>query len=69
MDPQRIGALRSLDPQQSLKTFISGYKAPTARTGIPASNKQLPQFSLAQERNIEIGRPWLIGQLEYPETW
>ena len=46
--PQQIGALRSLDPRQSLKTFISGFKAPTARAGIPASNKQLPQFSLVQ---------------------
>ena len=46
--PQQIGALRSLDPRQSLKTFISGFKAPTVRAGIPASNKQLPQFSLVQ---------------------
>ena len=42
MDPQQIGALRSLDPRQSLKTFISGYKAPTARMGVPASNKHYP---------------------------
>ena len=48
MDPQRIGALRSLDPWQSLKTFISGYKAPTARAGIPASNKHYPQQGLVQ---------------------
>ena len=48
MDPQRIGELRSLDPQQSLKTFISGYKAPTAHAGIPASNKHYPQQGLVQ---------------------
>ena len=48
MDPQRIRALRSLDPRQSLKTFISGYKAPTARAGIPASNKHYPQQGLVQ---------------------
>ena len=48
MDPQRIGALRSLDPRQSLKTFISGYKVPTTRTGIPASNKHYPQQGLVQ---------------------
>ena len=48
MDPQRIGALRSLNPWQSLKTFISGYKAPTARAGIPASNKHYPQQGLVQ---------------------
>ena len=48
MDPQRIGALQSLDPWQSLKTFISGYKAPTARAGIPASNKHYPQQGLVQ---------------------
>ena len=48
MDPQRIGALRSLDPRQSLNTFISGYKAPTARAGIPASNKHYPQQGLVQ---------------------
>ena len=48
MDPQRIGVLRSLDPRQSLKTFISGYKAPTARAGIPASNKHYPQQGLVQ---------------------
>ena len=48
MDPQRIGALRSLDPRQSLKTFISGYKAPTVRAGIPASNKHYPQQGLVQ---------------------
>ena len=46
--PQRIGAPRFLDPQQSHKTFTSGFKAPTARAGIPASNKQLPKFSLVQ---------------------
>ena len=46
--PQQIGALWSLDPQQSLKTFISRFKAPTARVGNSASNKQLPQFSLVQ---------------------
>ena len=48
MDPQRIGVLQSLDPRQSLKTFISGYKAPTARAGIPASNKHYPQQGLVQ---------------------
>jgi hypothetical protein len=48
MDPQRIGALRSLDPRQSLKTFISGYKAPTVRAGISASNKHYPQQGLVQ---------------------
>ena len=48
MDPQRIGALQSLDPQQSLKTFISGYKAPTARVGILASNKHYFQQGLVQ---------------------
>ena len=48
MDPQRIGALRSLDPRQSLKTFTSGYKAPTARAGIPAPNKHYPQQGLVQ---------------------
>ena len=48
MDPQRIGALRSLDPWQSLKTFICGYKAPTARAGIPASNKHYSQQGLVQ---------------------
>ena len=48
MDPQRIGALRSLDPRQSLKTFISGYKAPTARAGILASNKHYSQQGLVQ---------------------
>ena len=46
--PQRIGVPRSLDPRQSLKTSISGFKAPTARAGNSASNKQLPQFSLVQ---------------------
>ena len=46
MDPQRIGVLRSLDPRQSLNTFISGYKAPTACAGIPASNKHYPQQGL-----------------------
>ena len=48
MDPQRIGALRSLDPRQSLKTFISGYKAPTACAGISASNKHYPWQGLVQ---------------------
>ena len=48
MDPQRIGVLRSLDPRQSLKTFISGYKAPTACAGILASNKHYPQQGLVQ---------------------
>ena len=48
MDPQRIGALQSLDPWQSLKTFISEYKAPTVRTGILASNKHYPQQGLVQ---------------------
>ena len=48
MDPQQIGARRSLDPRQSLKTFISGYKAPTARAGIPASHKPYPQQGLVQ---------------------
>ena len=46
--PQRIGAPRFLDPQQSLKTFIGGYKAPTARTGISASNKHYSQQGLVQ---------------------
>ena len=46
--PQRIGALRFLDPQQLHKTFTSGFKAPTARTGIPASNKHYPQQGLVQ---------------------
>ena len=46
--PQQIGVPRSLDPRQSLKTFISGFKAPTACAGNSASNKQLPQFSLVQ---------------------
>ena len=46
--PQRIGVLRFLNPQQSHKRFTSGFKAPTACAGIPASNKQLPQFSLVQ---------------------
>ena len=46
--PQRSGAPRFLDPQQLHKTFTSGFKAPTARTDIPASNKQLPKFSLVQ---------------------
>ena len=48
MDPQQIEALRSLDPRQSLKTFRSGFKAPTARAGIPASNKHYPQQGLVQ---------------------
>ena len=48
MDPQRIGVLQSLDPRQSLKTFISGYKAPTVRAGILASNKHYPQQGLVQ---------------------
>ena len=55
MDPQRIGALRSLDPQQLHKTFTSGFKAPTARAGIPASNKQLPKFSL-----VQAGQPFKL---------
>ena len=46
--PQRIRAPRFFDPQQSHKTFTSGFKAPTACAGIPASNKQLPKFSLVQ---------------------
>ena len=46
--PQRIGAPRFLDPQQLHKTFTCGFKAPTVRAGIPASNKQLPKFSLVQ---------------------
>ena len=53
--PQRIGAPRSLDPRQSLKTFTSGFKAPTARAGIPASNKQLPKFSL-----VQAGQPFKL---------
>ena len=53
--PQQIGALRFLDPQQSHKTFTSGFKAPTARTGIPASNKQLPKFSL-----VQAGQPFKL---------
>ena len=53
--PQRIGVPRSLDPQQSLKTFTSGFKAPTACTGIPASNKQLPKFSL-----VQAGQPFKL---------
>ncbi|KAH9985094.1 hypothetical protein BJV77DRAFT_1034351 [Russula vinacea] len=53
--PQRIGAPRFLDPQQSHKTFTSGFKAPTARAGIPASNKQLPKFSL-----VQAGQPFKL---------
>ena len=53
--PQRIGAPRSLDPRQSLKTFISRFKAPTAHAGIPASNKQLPKFSL-----VQAGQPFKL---------
>ena len=53
--PQRIGAPRSLDPWQSLKTFISRFKAPTAHAGIPASNKQLPKFSL-----VQAGQPFKL---------
>ena len=55
MDPQRIGAPRFLDPQQSHKTFTSVFKAPTARAGIPASNKQLPKFSL-----VQAGQPFKL---------
>ncbi|KAH9977532.1 hypothetical protein BJV77DRAFT_1051947 [Russula vinacea] len=51
----RIGAPRSLDPRQSLKTFISRFKAPTAHAGIPASNKQLPKFSL-----VQAGQPFKL---------
>ena len=53
--PQRIGAPRSLDPRQSLKTFISRFKAPTAHAGIPASNKQLVKFSL-----VQAGQPFKL---------
>ena len=53
--PQRIGAPRSLDPRQSLKTFISRFKAPTVHAGIPASNKQLPKFSL-----VQAGQPFKL---------
>ena len=55
MDPQRIGALRSLDPRESLKTFTSGYKAPTARAGIPAPNKHYPQQGL-----VQAGQPFKL---------
>ena len=53
--PQRIGAPRCLDPQQLHKTFTSGFKAPTARAGIPASNEQLPKFSL-----VQAGQPFKL---------
>ena len=53
--PQRIGAPRFLDPQQSHKTFTSGFKAPTACAGIPASNKQLSKFSL-----VQAGQPFKL---------
>ena len=53
--PQRIGAPRFLDPQQSHKTFTSGVKAPTVRAGIPASNKQPPKFSL-----VPAGQPFKL---------
>ena len=53
--PQRIGAPRFLDPQQSHKTFTSGFKAPTVCAGIPASNKQLPKFSL-----VQAGQPFKL---------
>ena len=46
--PQQIGVPQFLDPQQSHKTFMSGFKAPTVFTGIPASNKQHPQQGLVQ---------------------
>ena len=46
--PQQIGAPRFLDPQQLHKTFTSGFKAPTAHAGIPASNKHYPQQGLVQ---------------------
>ena len=53
--PQQIGAPRFLDPQQSHKTFTSGFKAPTACAGIPASNKQFPKFSL-----VQAGQPFKL---------
>ena len=46
--PQQIGVPHFLDPQQSHKTFMSGFKAPTVCAGIPASNKQHPQQGLVQ---------------------
>ena len=61
--PQRIGAPRFLDPQQSHKTFTSGFKAPTARAGIPASNKQLPKFSL-----VQAGQPFKLERRSTSRT-
>ena len=54
MDPQQIGALRSLNPRQSLKTFISGYKAPTACADIPAKQTLSPARSSAGQSTLQI---------------
>ena len=53
--PQQIGVQRFLDLQQSHKTFTSGFKAPTARAGISALNKQLFKFSL-----VQAGQPFKL---------
>ena len=54
MDPQQIGALRSLDPRQSLKTFISGYKAPTAHTGIPVMERADRACDLSDKQDMRV---------------